>query len=168
MLFTCLIIFLARIVDVTIATFRTMIMVKRKSFILPILAFLEVFIWFIAARRALNTNFDSILIPISYAAGYATGTYLGCMLSSRLVKDVNTIEVTTVRNNYKLIDKLRDKGLGVSVIGLKDEYGVKKDLLIIDVKSRLTKEITKFIKDIDDNAFIVIRDTKLVYNGYIK
>ena len=93
MLFTCLIIFGARILDVSIATLRTMIMVKKKSFITPILAFLEVFIWFIAARRALNTDLDSIMIPISYALGYATGTYLGGILARKIVKNYNRVEV---------------------------------------------------------------------------
>ena len=70
MLFTCLTIFLARIVDVSISTFRTLLMVRKKSFVIPILAFFEVFVWFIAARKALNTKIDSLLIPIFYSLGY--------------------------------------------------------------------------------------------------
>ena len=84
MLFTCLSIFFARIIDVSISTFRTMIMVKKKSFIIPILAFCEVFIWFIAARQALNTKIDSIMIPICYSLGYATGTYYVILKHIRL------------------------------------------------------------------------------------
>ena len=86
MLFTCFTIFLARIVDVTISTFRTMIMVKRKGILIPILAFFEVFIWFIAARKALNTDITSLLVPICYSLGYATGTFLGGYLSRRIIK----------------------------------------------------------------------------------
>ena len=55
MLFVCLEIFLARIIDVSISTFRMMVMVRKKSILTPILAFCEVFVWFIAARKALNT-----------------------------------------------------------------------------------------------------------------
>ncbi len=168
MLFTCLTIFFARIVDVTISTFRTMIMVKRKGILIPILAFFEVFVWFIAARKALNTEITSILIPICYSLGYATGTYLGGLLSRRIIKSVNSIEVVTTRDNYKLIDKLRNEDLGVSIIELKDNYNQEKDLLIIDVKCRLVKEVVALIKDVDPDAFIVVKDTNLVYNGYIK
>lgn len=169
MLFTCLEIFFARIVDVSISTFRTMIMVKKKSFITPILAFCEVFIWFMAARKALNTDIDSIMIPICYSLGYATGTYLGGYLSRKFIKNVNTIEVTTTRNNKKLINNLRSRGLALSIIELKDSYDKeKRDLIKIEIKSKLTMETTKLIKELDNKAFIVVRDTKVVHNGFIK
>ncbi len=168
MFLTCLSIFLARIVDVSISTFRTMMMVKRKSLIIPILAFLEAFIWFMVVRKALNTDVDSILIPICYSLGYMTGTVIGGFLSRKLVKIVNSIEVVTTRNNYKLIDYLREQDYGVMVIELKDNLNQEKDLLIVDVKSRLTKEVIMDIKRIAPEAFIVVKDTELVYNGYIK
>jgi len=168
MLLICLEIFLARIIDVSISTFRTMMMVRKKSLLIPVLAFFEVFVWFIAARKALNTEINSIMIPICYSLGYATGTYIGGFLSRRFIKNVNSIEVTTKKNNYKLIDTLRDKGLGVSVISLKDTLDGPKDLLIIDVKARLTSEVVNLIKELDDDAFVVVKDTKIVHNGYIK
>ena len=168
MLFVCLEIFLARIIDVSISTFRMMIMVRKKSIFTPVLAFMEVFVWFIAARKALNTNIESILIPICYSLGYATGTYIGGCLSRKFIKNVNSIEVTTSRNNTKLINSLRSEGYAVSVISLKNNYREKKDLLIIDVKSKNTQETVKLIKEIDPKAFIVVRDTKIVHNGYIK
>ena len=168
MLFTCLEIFLARIVDVSISTFRMMIMVRKKSIFTPILAFCEVFVCFIAVRRALNTNIDSILIPIFYSLGYATGTYIGECLSRKFIKNVNSIEVTTSRGNTKLINALRSEGCGVSVIALKNNYRDKKDLLLVDVKSKNTQETIKLIKEFDAKAFIVVKDTKIVHNGYIK
>ncbi len=168
MLFVCLEIFLARIIDVSISTFRMMIMVRKKSIFTPILAFLEVFVWFIAARKALNTNIDSILIPIFYSLGYATGTYIGGCLSRKFIKNVNSIEVTTSRNNIKLINGLRSAGCAVSVIALKNNYRDKKDLILVDVRSKNTNETIQLIKELDPKAFIVVKDTKIVHNGYIK
>lgn len=168
MLFVCLEIFLARIIDVSISTFRMMMMVRKKSILTPILAFCEVFVWFIAARKALNTNIDSIFIPIFYSLGYATGTYIGSFLSRKFIKNVNSIEVTTKRNNTKLINTLRSEGCAVSVIALKNNYRDKKDLLIVDVRSKNTQETVKLIKEVDPKAFIVVKDTKIVHNGYIK
>ncbi len=168
MLFVCLEIFLARIIDVSISTFRMMVMVRKKSILTPILAFCEVFVWFIAARKALNTNIDSIFIPIFYSLGYATGTYIGGCMSRKFIKNVNSIEVTTKRNNIKLINTLRSEGYAVSVIALKNNYRDKKDLLIVDVRSKNTQETVNLIKEVDPKAFIVVKDTKIVHNGYIK
>lgn len=168
MLLVCIEIFFARIVDVSISTFRTMIMVRKRSFVIPILAFFEVFVWFIAARKALNTEVNSIMIPICYSLGYATGTYIGGLLSKRFIKDINSIEVTTKRNNYKLIDKLRSEGYRVSVIELKDNYKDEMDRLVIEVKSKSTDQVIKLIKNIDSKAFIVVKDTRIVHNGFVK
>ncbi len=168
MLLTCLEIFLARIMDVSISTFRTMIMVKKKSIFTPILAFFEVFIWFFAARKALTTEVSSILIPIFYSLGYATGTYIGGFLSDRFIKGIVSIEVTTKCNNYELVDALRDEGYAVSVVPLKDTRKEKKDMLQMKVKSNNIKEVTRLVKRIDSKAFMVIKDTKVVHNGYIK
>lgn len=109
------------------------------------------------------------MIPICYSLGYATGTYLGGFLSRKFIKNINTIEVTTKRNNKKLINNLRSRGLALSIIELKDSYNKEnKDLIIIDVKSKLTEETIKLIKEIDNKAFIVVKDTKIVHNGFIK
>ena len=145
-----------------------MIMVRKKSIFTPILAFLEVFVWFMAARKALNTNIDSILIPIFYSLGYATGTYIGGCLSRKFIKNVNSIEVTTSRNNIKLINGLRSAGCAVSVIALKNNYRDKKDLILVDVRSKNTNETIQLTKELDPKAFIVVKDTKIVHNGYIK
>lgn len=169
MLFTCLEIFFARILDVSISTFRTMLMVRKKSIIIPILAFFEVFIWFLAARKALSTDINSVLIPICYSLGYATGTYIGGFLSHKFIHNINSIEVTTKRDNRKLIDGLRNHGYALSVIELKDTYDKNlKDLIIIDVKSKNMNEVIHLIKSLDNTAFIVGSDTSVVYNGFIK
>jgi len=168
MLFTCFEIFFARILDVSLSTFRTMIMVRKKSIIVPVIAFFEVFIWFMAARKALNTEVKSILIPIFYSLGYATGTYVGGFLSRKFIKNVNSIEITTKSNNKKLLNALRNKKYGVSVINLKDTFGKDKDMYIVDVMSKYTNEVVELVKSIDKDAFIVVKDTKIVHNGYIK
>ena len=77
LLFICVKIFFARILDVTISTFRQNIMLKGKIVISTILAFFEILIWFLVAREALVIAIDSIFIPISYSLGYATGTLIG-------------------------------------------------------------------------------------------
>ena len=72
----CLKIFFARLLDVTLGTFRTIILVKGKTLIAAFLAFAEILIWFLVAKEALvNTN-NNFIIPIFYALGYTTGTVI--------------------------------------------------------------------------------------------
>ena len=169
MIFICLKIFFARIIDVTLGSIRTILMVKGKSIISAIIAFLEVLIWFVVAKEALVTTIDSILIPIFYSAGYATGTLLGTYLSNNLINGIIGLQVITDKNNRKLIDKIRDEGFGISIINLKNYYKQQeKEMLFIQLSKKRLKALIKIIKDIDSNAFIVMNETKYIQNGFIK
>lgn len=169
-LFTCFYIFFARIIDVSLGTVRTVLIVKGKNLSTALIAFFEVFIWFMVAREALNTEIKSILIPIFYAGGYATGTLLGSYLSNRFVDGLVGVQVIIKRNKTnKIINEIRDKGFGVSVVDLKNDYeGEAKDLLIIQINKKSLKTITKIIRTIDPDAFVVINETKYAQNGLIK
>ena len=86
LLFLCIKIFFARICDVSLGTVRMVVTVKGKSVLAAVLAFLEVFIWFMIAREALNTEITSLWIPLSYAGGFASGTLIGSTLSKKFIK----------------------------------------------------------------------------------
>lgn len=169
MLVTCIQIFFARILDVSLGTVRTVFTVKGKIIEPFILAFFEVIIWFIVAKEALNTAGNTLIIAISYAAGYATGTMIGSFLSNRFIRGVVGMEVVLIKENADLVKELRDAGHGVSVVGLKNTYDKnKKELLLITLKSNNVRGVTELIKKYDDKAFIVVNETKYVKNGIIK
>ena len=169
LILTCFKIFLARIVDVSLGTIRTVLVVKGKNITPAVVAFFEVLIWFVVAREALNTELDSILIPIFYSLGYATGTFIGTFITSRLVDGLIGVQVITKSTNSKMLKEMRDKGFGVSVVDLKktnDNH--KKDMLIIQLNKKKLKELTHVIRTNDPDAFVVINETKYVQNGLIK
>ena len=169
MLIVCLKIFLARIIDVSLGSIRTILMVKGNSKTASIVAFLEVFIWFIIAKEALNTPYNSLLIPLFYAGGYATGTLIGTYISSNFLNGIVGLQVITKWPNKKLINQIRQSGFGVSIIALKNAYeGKKKEMLVLQVNKKSLKEITNLIYDFDRQAFIIVSETKYVHNGLIK
>ena len=69
MFMVCIKIFLARILDVSIGTIKSFYVIKEERIISFILSFIEVLIWYYAARAALSIDIDSIFIPISYSLG---------------------------------------------------------------------------------------------------
>ena len=157
---------MARILDVSLATIRTIIMVKGNSLKCAFIAFFEVFVWFIVAREALNTEHISLWIAISYSAGYATGTYIGSKLSNIFIKGNTTCQVITskaTKNNIKL---LRDKGYALTILDIKDYYdGIKKKMLLIEINNTKIKELSKLIRKIDNNAFFLVTDAYEVNGG---
>lgn len=170
MIFLCLKIFFARIIDVTLGTIRTVLVVKGRKFSPALIAFFEVLIWFVIAREALTTEITSILIPIFYAAGYATGTYIGGFISNNYVKSLIGVNVTTkTSKSKKMLKEIRDAGFGVSAIDLKEpQDNSKRTMLIVQINKQQLKILTKIIRSNDPNAFVVINETKYTQNGLIK
>ncbi len=167
--FLCIKIFFARILDVSIGTVRTMLMVKGKTLVMSILAFIEVFIWFLVAREALITEVESIFIPISYSLGYATGTFIGSWISNHFIKGIVGVQVVIEKKNERLLKALYKHNYAVSVIDLKDDFdGNKRDMLYLQINHKNLKNLIALIKKYDRNAFIVVNDTKAVQNGFLK
>ena len=114
--YLCLKIFSARIIDVSMNTIRTVYIVKGKRLISTVIAFFEVLIWFEVARTALNTEINSFLIPISYAGGYATGTYIGTLISTKFIKGHYTVTIISNNIDSTKIKKIKKEGYGVTSI----------------------------------------------------
>lgn len=166
-LFLCLKIFCVRIIDVSLGTFRTIITVKGKSLYASIIGFVEVFIWFIIVREALNTDVNNIWVAIAYSLGFATGTYLGSIISNKFIKTNLSFEIIT--SKYEAINILRDKGYAVTVLEVEGkDKEQEKYMLLIEIENKKSENLKKQIKELDENAFIIVTETKHVQNGYFK
>lgn len=167
MLFLCIKIFFARILDVSLGTVRTIFTVKGKDLIASLIGFIEICIWFTIVREALNTNETSLWIMVSYAAGYATGTYIGGKLSNKIIKTNFSVQVIT--SNLKLAELLRGEGYAVSLINIQgQEEKTDKYMLFIEIRNKNLTHLKEFIRQNDDKAFVVVNETKFVQNGFIK
>ena len=166
----CFKIFFARIIDVSLGTIRTVLVVRGRRFTPAFIAFFEVLIWFLIAREALTTEVTSILIPICYAGGYATGTYIGGFISNNLVEGLIGVNVTTKTSGAKqMVEEIRSAGFGVSVIDLKNPQDDEdKTMLIVQLNKSKLKTLTAIIRKNDPDAFVVINETKYTQNGLIK
>jgi uncharacterized protein YebE (UPF0316 family) len=169
LLFLCLKIFFARIIDVTLATLRTVYSVKGKTLLAGLIGFIEATIWFIVVKEALNTNIESPFIVMSYAGGFATGSILGTFVSKKFVNSLIKVEVITTKATPNNVEKIRLEGFGVSVLDILDNDGdVDKKMLIITLKSKHLEELKRILRHIDRNAFVVVNESKIVQNGFIK
>lgn len=169
LLFLCLKIFFARIIDVTLATLRTIYSVKGKTLLAGIIGFFEAIIWFIVVKEALNTDIQSPFIVISYAGGFAMGSILGTFVSKKFVNSLIKAEVITTKATRENIEKIRLEGFGVSVVDTIDNIsdGDSK-MLIITLNSKYLEDLKRILRHIDKEAFIVVNESRIVQNGFIK
>lgn len=158
----CLEIFLARIVDVSLGIIKTFFVVREKRLNASITAFFEVFIWFLVAREALNTEVNSIVIPIVYSLGFATGTYVGILLSSRFIHGNLTVNVISSKIRKKDLQILKDHGFGLTTIKTIN----KNYLLIIEIAKKDLEKLKDLINKMDEDAFLIASEARYTQNGY--
>lgn len=163
----CLKIFFARILDVSLGTIRMVQTVKGRTIIAGIIAFFEVVVWFLVVREALQ-NDATIWIVIAYSGGYATGTMLGTLISKTFINSIVSVEVITSNGSKENIELIRSKGYGVSAFETIHNLNEEKQMLLITLNSKNLNDLKKIIYEIDEQAFILVDELKVVQNGYIK
>lgn len=168
MFILCLKIFLVRIIDVSLGTVRTIFSVKGKSLIASLIGFVEITVWFLIVREALNTDSNSLWVTVAYAGGFATGTYIGGFLSNKFINGNLGVQIITENKNNNLITELRKEGYAVSVIDVKGQNEQEKYMLFCEITNKNFDHLKKVVKNIDEKAFIVVNETKFVQNGYLK
>ena len=159
-IFTCLKIFFARILDVSLNTIRTTFVLRGKTLIVAIIAFLEITIWFLVARTALNTELN-IFIVLSYSGGYTMGTIIGTIITNNFIK--TNMELIVISNKIKTTKKIKDNNYGVTILN-KDK---DKIVLLIETNKKRIDELTTLLNKLDKNAFITIKETRTIINGYM-
>ena len=149
-LLLCLEIFGARLADVSIGSVRTIFLVKQKNILASIFAFIEIVIWFLVARETLTQENIDIFVVLSYAGGYAVGTYVGGLINKFFVKGSFTAFVITNKTDIDLKPILKDTGYGVSTIEMQDN----KLLYIIEfdkkqLKNRLNSRLKASLSQVN-------------------
>ena len=161
-----LLIFAARIIDVSIATIRIMFISKGIKSWTAILAFFEILIWLLAMTQIMK-NLSNPVCYIAYASGFAMGTYFGILIEEKLAVGKVLVQVITPLDVSPLIKCFEADDVGVTKIraeGVKG--GVQILYSVVDRKclSRVKQNIVKF----DPKAFYLVHEIKYSNKGVFK
>lgn len=155
-----LLIFLARICDVTLGTLRIVFISKGDKIIAPILGFLEVLIWLVAITQVME-NLNNVASYLAWAGGFATGNFLGLRVEQKLALGQMVVRVITVEPADKLIDRLKGRGYRLTCIDARGTRG-KVNLLFLIVKRKKLQEVLDIIRDFNPMAFYSVEDVRSV------
>lgn len=78
-----LLIFFARVFDVSLGTLRIIFTARGRRYLAPLLGFVEVFIWIVIVSQ-ITRGADNLAAYLAYAAGFAAGNYVGIWIDNRL------------------------------------------------------------------------------------
>ncbi len=97
-----LLIFLARVCDVTIGTVRIMLLSKGRRLLAPMLGFVEVLIWLLAIRQIFN-HLENVACYLAFAGGFAMGNYVGMCIEQKLAIGLDAVRIITKKDSQDLI-----------------------------------------------------------------
>jgi uncharacterized protein YebE (UPF0316 family) len=158
-----LLIFLARVADVTLGTLRIIFVSRGKRRLAPVLGFFEVLIWVIAIGQLVQ-NLGSPTSYFGYAAGFAAGNFVGMLIEDRLAIGTLIVRAIIPVGGDEVMQRLHDAGFGVTGVDGHGSSGPVK-LVYVVVKRKHIKHVTSLIHSVYPKAFLTIEDVRSTEEG---
>jgi len=158
-----LLIFFARVCDMSLDTIRVIFMSKGIQYLPAIIGFFEVIIWLVAIGQVMN-NLTNAVCYIAYGAGFATGTFVGMAIEEKLSLGLTSVRIITKEDPKELMQFLRSHNYGVTSIDAEGGTGKVKMVFTI-IKRQDLQHVVGIVKDFHPNAFYSIEEVKSVAEG---
>jgi len=155
-------IFFARVVDMSLSTLRTLMIMRSKRLEAAAIGFVEVIVYIVALNRVVG-GLDNPANLLAYALGFATGNYVGITIEEKLA--IGQIMVQIITKNGNLSRDLRDKGFGVTSVEGLGRTG-SRFVLMVSLPRKSLNQLMELIDELDEDAFVMVMDTKSIRGGY--
>lgn len=155
-----ILIFLARICDVSLGTLRIILVSKGVKYLAPMIGFFEILIWLLAISQIMQ-NLTNVYYYLFYAGGFATGTFVGILVEEKLSIGIVMIRIITRRDATKLINHLKSEKYGLTTV---DADGVKGQVKIIFtvIRRENLNTVIECIERFNPKAFYSVEDIRSV------
>ena len=163
----CFIVCIAKIVEITIQSLKTCMMVKGQRLKAAGLGFIECTIWGLVISTIIGTLGDNLFLLAFYCVGYATGLFLGSTLEGKIALGTSSLQlVANNENTDKITEYLKENSRGYTVFegkGSKD----KMNMIFIVLPRRDAAPVIKEIRRLcANNVFVVVDDVNKYAGGY--
>ena len=162
------IIFFGKIIEVSVATLRMVLINRGERVKGAIIAFFDIILWLIITGTVLDGFQEDPMRMVVFALAFAVGNYLGSWLESKLAFGLSSIQIIVPESpkSMQLANALRDSHFAVTVIKGTGRNG-NRELLILHLKRKRISEAVKIIHTNFPGAVIAVNDSKGISGGYI-
>lgn len=158
-----ILIFCARICDVSIGTLRTMIVISGHRMLAAGLGGIEVVIWVLAVGGVI-AHLTNPLALVAYAGGFMVGVLLGMSIEEKLAFGYRAVRVISTNAEVKVCEALREKGYRVTQVAGHGRSGQVEIGLLI-VRRRKLEELRRIVSEIVPNAFFTVERVEHISGG---
>ena len=163
----CLIVCCAKIVEITIQSLKTCMMVKGQRLKAAGLGFIECTIWGLVISTLIGTLGDNLLLLVFYCIGYATGLFLGSTLESKIALGTSNLElIASDESTARITAYLKENDRGYTVF---EGHGSKEkmNMIFVVLPRKETPQVLKEIrKSCDNKVFVAVSEVSKYAGGY--
>lgn len=161
-----LLIFFARVVDVSLGTLRIIFTARGRRYLAPLLGFIEVFIWIVVVSQ-ITRQANNLLAYLAYAAGFAAGNYAGIWIESRLA--IGTLIIRAILPDEGdqatgLASTLHQAGYGVTRVAGAGSNGPVQ-LIYTVIRRKDLAVVSELIHQTHPRAFLTVEEVRSVNEG---
>jgi uncharacterized protein YebE (UPF0316 family) len=160
-----ILIFLLRIVDVSMATVRILLSVRGHNRIVPFIGLVEVLVWLFAAGNAIR-HLESGWHVLGYATGFAAGSAVGLWLEEKLALGYGTVRIISRAAGTALADHLRSLGYGVTEFAARGRTGPVQVIYTV-LPRRAIARVLDEVERQDPNSFITVEQPREIRWGWM-
>jgi uncharacterized protein YebE (UPF0316 family) len=159
------VIFLARVVDVGLDTFRVRFIIRQKKFLAALTGFVEILIFILIVSRVIN-DIQHWPYVLAYAGGFATGTLLGMSLSEKLTQQLVQATVISNDSRERMEAALREAGFALTRY---EGFGRDGPVDVLDIvcTSRGLSRLVEVVRAADPKAFLYAQELSTLRGGYV-
>ncbi len=163
----CLIVCAAKIVEITIQSLKTCMMVKGQRLKAAMLGFVECMIWGLVISTIISTLGDNLFLLLFYCVGYATGLFLGSTIEGKIALGTSNLQLIANDENTRIIIAyLRQHKRGYTVFSGRGSTD-RMNMILIVLPRREMKKVLKEIRKLCSNrVFVVASDVSKYAGGY--
>jgi uncharacterized protein YebE (UPF0316 family) len=158
-----ILIFLARIADVTFGTIRIIFVSRGMKWLATFFGFFEIIIWLFAIGQIFG-NLTNITYYVAYASGFACGNFVGIWIEEKMAIGTLIVRIITRNDGLQLIELFRSENFGVTSFDAQGSTGKVKIIYTI-IKRRDLQKIVELIKKFNPRAFYSIEEVRSASEG---
>jgi uncharacterized protein YebE (UPF0316 family) len=160
-----LLIFVARLGDVSLGTLRMIFTMNGMRWRPAALGFVEVVIWVVAVGNVV-TNLDQPLVLVGYAGGFAMGTLLGAAIEERIAIGYRVVTIVNPETELRLAERIREAGFAVTQVAGEGRGG-PVEVVIAVVRRRSMPTLAARVQEVAPRAFMTVERAERAIAGFL-
>ena len=148
-------IFLLRIIDVSLGTIRTVTIIEGKPTAAAILGFFELLVWVVVVAQVIARLDESLLLAVAYAGGFAAGNAVGIAVERRLAHGTAVLRMISDDKGQEIARALRRLGQMVTTFSGEGQEG-PVTLVYAAAPRRNISKLLERATSVDPSMFFVV------------